>query len=270
MDTTERLYEIAKKPQISQVKCVVLDYDGTLTTLRKGWDKILSKYARQKINPGSSKTIPELEKRIRHLTDHAGGTTPKQLMSRLLKLIEDFGFVPKKDIKSIDDYALEYSVIFQSAIDKRLENFHEHSESYVIHGVRPMLNFLRSQQTLNYVVTGSATNAVSNELVKLEMENHFIDVYGASLETVGNLKEDAIKEIMARHKLANSEILIIGDGSTEMRAAKRLELPTIGIASDEHKGGLCRYKREMLLDLGAHIIIPDYTDFITLWDTLHN
>jgi phosphoglycolate phosphatase-like HAD superfamily hydrolase len=270
MNSKKLTFEVRSKPAISQIRCVVLDYDGTLTTLRRGWDKILSTYAREAINPGSAEVVPELEKSILYLTEHAGGTTPKQLMSRLVSLIEEFQFIPQEKIGSIDFYAREFSVIFQAAIDKRIENFHAEGESYVINGVRPLLEFLSGNKILNYVVTGSSKPAVSLELEKLEMMHHFIDVYGASLETIGNLKEDAIKEIMERHSLKASEILVIGDGSTEIRAAETFGLPSVGIASDEHTGGMCQGKRESLIKLGADVIIADYTHFEDLWAWLHS
>ena len=267
MDNIELTFEVREKPEISQIKCVVLDYDGTLTTLRKGWDKILSAYAREKVNPGSLEKIPELEEKLLHLTDHAGGTTPKQLMSRLVAIIDHFGFVKAAPI---DFYAKEYADHFNEQINDRVSNFHIDGESYVINGVRPMLKFLDEKKTINYVVTGSCTHAVTDELNKLLLDNHFKRVYGASLETIGNLKEDAIREIMDRHSLNNHEVLIVGDGSTEIKAADTLNLPSIGIASDEHSGGLCQRKRSNLLDLGAHVIIHDYSDFDKLWDWLHN
>ena len=266
----EKIFEISEKPIVSQIKCVVLDYDGTLTTLRRGWDVILNQYAQSTINPNSCNPVSGLEGSIRHLCEHAGGTTPRQLMTRLVALIEEYKLVPKNRIKTIDEYALKYTHIFQKAIDLRLTNFDEESEQYVIQGVRPLLQFLNKQSTVNYVVTGSNAHAVSKELNKLSMKQFFTQIYGATLETTGNLKENAIKEIMTRHALKKSEILVIGDGSTEIRAAKTLGLPSIGIASDEHKGGLCPNKRRSLLALGAHVIIADYSSFPDLWEWLHS
>ena len=74
---------------------------------------------------------------------------------------------------------------------------------------------------------------------------------------------------MARHSLQKHETLIVGDGSTEIRAAAKLDLPAIGIASNEHDGGVCPRKRQTLLDLGAHVIIHDYENFEDLWHWLH-
>ena len=74
---------------------------------------------------------------------------------------------------------------------------------------------------------------------------------------------------METHSLEKHETLIVGDGSTEIRTAVKMDLPSIGIASNEHEGGVCARKREMLLDLGAHVIIHDYENFEHLWDWLH-
>lgn len=261
-------FEILRKPKVSEIKCIVLDYDGTLTTLRKGWDIILSDYARQKINPLGLESAG-LEDEIRHLCAHAGGTTPKQLVSRLMAIMDKMNLIDKSEIKSIEFYAKDYADHFQVMIDERVKRFATESESYVIKAVRPMLDFISTKNTLNYIVTGSCEIAVKEELHKLEMMHHFERVYGASLEMDGNLKLDAMNEIMARHSLSPCEILVIGDGSTETRAAAELELPAIGIASDEHSGGLCAKKRDMLAELGAHAIIADYSGFQNVWNWLH-
>lgn len=269
MLTCEKSYfEVINKPQISSVRCVVLDYDGTLTTLRKGWDVILTDYANSKINP-YNKPCEGLDQAILHLTDHAGGTTPKQLMARLVKIMRQKQLVPQDEIQSIEYYAREYAEHFQKMINERVENFASASESYVIDAVRPMLDFISAKETVNYIVTGSCETAVTNELSKLEMLNYFSGVYGATIEMEGNLKMNAIREIMYKHSVKPCEILIIGDGSTEMKAARDMELPAIGIASDEHEGGLCQKKRKLLKDLGAHAIIADYKGFQNVWEWLH-
>ena len=269
MITSETAYfEILRKPKISEVKCIVLDYDGTLTTLRKGWDLILTDYAREKINPNGLE-CEGLDEEIRHLCAHAGGTTPKQLVSRLMAIMDKMNLVEKSDIKSIEYYAKDYADHFQEKIDERVKRFATESESYVIDAVRPMLDFIAEKKTINYIVTGSCEIAVKEELKKLEMMHYFERVYGASLEMDGNLKLDAMQEIIKRHGLSPCEVLIIGDGSTETRAAAELKLPAIGIASDEHSGGLCAKKRDMLVDLGAHAIIADYTGFEHVWNWLH-
>ena len=269
MITSQNSYfEVLKKPRVSNIRCVVLDYDGTLTTLRKGWDVILTDYANSRINP-YNKPCEGLEEAILHLTDHAGGTTPKQLMSRLMKLMRQMKLLPDSEIKSIEFYAKEYADHFQSMINERVANFSTASESYVIESVRPMLSFLSSKNTVKYIVTGSCETAVKDELHKLYMIGHFEGVYGATLEMEGNLKLNAINEIMARHEVKPCEILIIGDGSTEIRAAAELKLPAIGIASNEHDGGLCEKKRTLLKGLGADAIIADYSGFQYVWDWLH-
>ena len=74
------MFEIVQKPQISQIKCVILDYDGTLTTFRRGWEKILYNYAFEKICEGkqfstSKRTI--LESDVNKFVNAAGGSSPR-------------------------------------------------------------------------------------------------------------------------------------------------------------------------------------------------
>lgn len=260
------MIEYLEKPSVEKIKCVILDYDGTLTTFRKGWEFILYPYVRDRIDENHlAESNPELEKDLQHFVAHAGGTNPRQLMKRLADLIEKY----TGESESVEFYINDYGSIFNSEIQARVDGFNENSESYVISGVRDLLNFLKNREILNYVVTGSCAEAVSDELQKLEMADFFIDVYGANIHTVGNHKHEAIVEIMKRHNLTKQEVLIVGDGSTEMRVGKDMNLPALGIASDEHNGGLCENKRELLIGLGAHVVIPDYDRFSEVWNWLH-
>ena len=258
--------EYLERPEVDKIKCVILDYDGTLTTFRKGWEFILYPYVRDCIDKDHTAEVnPELEEDIQYFVAHAGGTNPRQLMGRLADLIKKY----TGQCESIEYYIKDYGKIFNGEIQRRVAEFSHNSEKYVIHGVRPLLDFLDENNVINYVVTGSCDKAVSDELSILEMSKYFKGVYGANAQTIGNHKEDAIEEIMATHNFGKTEVLIVGDGSTEIRAAKKMSLPSLGIASDEHNGGLCPQKREMLIDVGADVIVADYSNFDEVWNWLH-
>ena len=254
------------KPKISKVRAVVLDYDGTLTTFRRGWELILYPYVKIALDPSGEKENDKvLEEDLVDFVKHAGGTSPRQLMERLQALI--FKHTGAKE--SVDYYMSEYARVFNGELKKRVSSFNEDSESYVISGVRKLLAFLSEQKTENYVVTGSGTEEVCHELDVLKMSKFFHCVYGTNAESTGRHKVDSIQLILDEHDLRSDEVLIIGDGSTEARAAKELGLPFIGIASDEHNGGLCEKKRSLLKGIGSNAIISDYENFKDLWTWLH-
>ena len=100
-------------------------------------------------------------------------------------------------------------------------------------------------------------------------DNFFEKVYGTNLESPDSHKEDAVREIMFNHKLGKGEVLLVGDGSTEVRAAVKLGLAFLGIASDEFNGGVCMKKKRSLTTLGANVIIADYKNFLKVWKWLH-
>ena len=191
-------------------------------------------------------------------------------MNKMLELIHKFEIVPFNEIKSLDEYAVEYVAYFNEAVNKRLEKSYEDGDRYLIHGTREMLSYLKQENILCYVVTGSAKADVERELEILGLDHHFEQIYGASIDTEGNHKEEAIKEISERHSFKNCETLIVGDGSVEIRAANTLGIMSIGIASDEHEGGLCQRKRDALIEAGAEAIIADYENFAILWSQLHS
>lgn len=261
------MIEFLGKPRVEMIRCVILDYDGTLTTFRKGWEFILYPYVRDCIDKNHKpETNSQLEKDIQYFVAHAGGTNPRQLMKRLADLIEKY----TGQSESIEYYIKDYGAIFNGEIQKRVDGFNQDSEQYVISGVRELLDFLDKENVLNYVVTGSCDKAVNRELTKLDLSKYFLQVYGADSKTIGNHKEAAIEEIMRKHNLSQYEVLIVGDGSTEMRAAKKMNLPSLGIANDEHTGGVCPVKKEMLLDIGVHALVADYQNFEEVWNWFHD
>ena len=263
------MLEVLQIPQISTLKCVVLDYDGTLTTFRRGWEKILHAFASAKICDHEDFAAGNKEAAlddIDYFVAHAGGSNPRQLMSRLIELAKKYLFSVEMDLQSC---AEEYVEVFHQAINKRLNKCYENGESYLIKGTRQMLDFLNQRQIQCYVVTGSAENDVRNELEILQLGHHFCDVYGATLNTSGRHKEEALADIISLHSYKKCEMLMVGDGSVEIEAACNFGLPSLGIASDEHNGGLCERKRRHLIDAGAQLIAADYQHFPQMWNTMH-
>ena len=74
-----------------------------------------------------------------------------------------------------------------------------------------------------------------------------------------------IESIIRDNNLKKFEFAVIGDGPVEIREGKKKSGIAIGVASDEKKGyGLNLNKRRKLINAGADIIIPDFSEYQAL------
>jgi phosphoglycolate phosphatase len=71
-----------------------------------------------------------------------------------------------------------------------------------------------------------------------------------------------LETLMAERGLRGNEIACIGDGPTEILAARAVGALAIGVASDEveRSGQVNALKREHLIRAGADMIVADYRD----------
>ncbi len=69
-----------------------------------------------------------------------------------------------------------------------------------------------------------------------------------------------MRDLLSRHGIRSEALLGVGDGVVETQNMSSLGGLTIGVASDElERSGLCEpWKRERLIESGAHLVIPDY------------
>ena len=71
--------------------------------------------------------------------------------------------------------------------------------------------------------------------------------------------------------IPGSQLLGFGDGFAEIEAVKAVGGIAVAVASDEANNGSGRidaWKRNRLLEAGAHVVIPDYREAISLVDYL--
>ena len=74
-------------------------------------------------------------------------------------------------------------------------------------------------------------------------------------------KETVIKQIIAENDLTGAELVSFGDGFVEVELVSGIGGYAVGVATDEvRKKGVNPRKRERLLEAGAAVIIPDFSD----------
>jgi phosphoglycolate phosphatase-like HAD superfamily hydrolase len=85
-------------------------------------------------------------------------------------------------------------------------------------------------------------------------------IYGALDEREAHSKERIIQRILDEHHLFGDELLVVGDGPVEIRAARGRGAIALGVASNEvTRSGWNEHKIVRLSKASADLLIPDFS-----------
>lgn len=263
-----RIETITGRPPPRRLRHAIFDHDGTVSTIRQGWEAIMEPMMLQSIL-GSKRdqiddaTYARVVSTVRAFIDRTTGIQTLAQMKGLVGLVQEFGFVPTAEIR--DEHA--YKAIFNEELlamvagrIRQLESGELVSEDWQIKHARAMLERLRQNGVTLYLASGTDQADTEAEARRLGYA-HLFDggIYGA----VGNLqaeaKRDVLRRILETSGVRGDEIIVIGDGPVEIREGRRHGGYAVGIASDEvRRHGLNLRKRARLIRAGADIVIGDF------------
>lgn len=279
--SAETGFEIINRwPDDLNIRHAIFDHDGTISTLREGWEKIMAPMMiravlGEKFSGADESLLKQVEDRVNDLIDKTTGVQTLMQMKLLLDVIREFGFVPEDKI--LDEFG--YKEIFNREIllhvrerEEKLSNKTASVNDFTIKNVIQVLEKLYSSGVKLYLASGTDVADVKREAEILGYSNLFEGrIYGA----VGDLNKEAKKIVLdgILDMIGNSgkgEIATFGDGPVEIRETRKRGGITIGIASDEIKrSGLNPAKRTRLIKAGADIIIPDFSESDKLLNLLN-
>lgn len=254
--------ELIRDIQRGQFKYVLFDFDGTISLLREGWQGIMHPLMVEMIC-GDTEPTEEIRQRSTDFIDETTGIQTILQMEGLVKIVQEYGFVPEDQILDAQGYKQIYNDRLMIPVNERIARLASgelsQDDASVI-GSRDFVAQIAAQGPELYIFSGTNQDDVRNEANILGVDHHFIEIWGA-LRTIKEFsKEKILTEMIAKHDLHGPEVLIIGDGPVEIRLARENGCVSIGVASDEAKGGLDASKRERLIKVGADIIVPDFTE----------
>jgi phosphoglycolate phosphatase-like HAD superfamily hydrolase len=248
------------------VRFMLFDFDGTLSLIREGWQKVMIPYFVEELLQTPHHESPEQVEAI--VRDFVERLTGKQTIYQCFQLAEEVqkrGGTPKD--------ALTYKHEYLSRLWKRIEHRvaglksgQIEPDSLLLRGARPFLDALKARGVELYLASGTDLIYVKEEARALQIAQYFEPhIYGALDEYKNFSKQMIIEKLLRENNLSGSELAVIGDGYVEIENAKKVGGLAIGVASDEvHPGGLDTWKRRRLITAGADAIIPDYSELDTL------
>ena len=260
--------EIIKHPPANAgFRCALFDFDGTISLIREGWQEIMIPYfievLRQMPKAEEAAAIKET------VTTFVDRLTGKQTIFQCIKLNEEVvqrGGVPADP----GVYKAEYLRRLGSRIKNRLDELRSgcDPQKYLVPGSTRFLALLQKAGYNLYLASGTDEADVLAEAKLLGLEQYFgKHIYGARDNETACSKETVIRQIVAEHNLTGTELISFGDGFVEIELVAGIGGYTIGVATDEvRRQGVNQHKRKRLLEAGAAMIIPDFSEAEKLAD----
>lgn len=105
----------------------------------------------------------------------------------------------------------------------------------LVPGALPMLQGLKDRGTALYLNSGTATSALKTSARNLQIESFFKGILGSTAEQVGGSKVENLVYIQDQEKADRAHMLVVGDGDSDVEAARKFGCRFIGVAN-RHNG----------------------------------
>ncbi len=241
------------------VRAVLFDFDGTISTLRCGWERVMRPLMLEMISGGAWDAA--LEHEVDAYIDESTGI---QTIHQMKWLAER---AARSNPAAPDDpwwYKAEYNRRLMREVGKRVEALKsgaQSRESFLVAGSVPFLKALGERNVRLYVASGTDHPDVVNEAGALGLSHLFTLVAGAPVGSENCSKEAVIEKLISDEGLSGDEFCVAGDGKVEIRLGRAAGARTLGMATDEEAlSGVNPVKRERLIKAGADAIAGDFAD----------
>jgi len=269
---------VSEPPTGLAIRHAIFDHDGTISTLREGWEKIMEPMMIKAVLGDRFKTADaalygKVSARVRHLIDRTTGIQTLVQMRGLVELVEEFGCVPRGQILDARGYKEIYNVELKKLVDVRFAKLEKDElavDDFTIKGAVPFLEALHAAGIRLYLASGTDDADVRQEAERLGYAGLFT---GGIFGSVGDIAKDAKKMVIERILTeiggVHGHLASFGDGPVEMRETVKRGSYAVGVASDEVRGfGQNPEKRARLIRAGACAIVPDFSQWRRLWNFL--
>lgn len=262
------------------IQKVILDHDGTISTLREGWESVMLPVMIQaicgdKVTDLSTDEYNELNERCAQFIDETTGIQTIVQMQGLVEMVKKEGYIEESNIKTAAEYKSIYLDELMVSVNDRIKRFKRGERGvseYTMLGAMNLLNLLHEKNLTLYLASGTDEENVIEEASVLGYANRFNGgIYGSKGNEIGDAKKIVIERIIKESGSKGENLMVIGDGPVELREGRKVGALCIGVASDEiRRYGLNESKRERLIKAGAHFVIPDFSQLNYLSEIIFN
>lgn len=262
------------------IQHAIFDHDGTISTLREGWEHIMQPMMMKAIlgehfSDADEALYHKVHVRVIDFIDKTTGIQTLVQMKGLVELVKEFGLIPSNQI--LDEFG--YKEIYNDELLKmvrereaKLTRGELSIEDFTLKNAVLLLEKLYKAGVKLYLASGTDEVDVRNE-ARIMGYDHLFEggIYGA----VGDVTKEAKKIVLDRilntiGDSKNGQVAAFGDGPVEIRETRKRGGLTIGIASNEMKRhSLSESKRTRLIKAGADIVVPDFSQLPMLLQLLN-
>lgn len=126
----------------------------------------------------------------------------------------------------LDELVAKAGKVFDEYVQKRI------LEAGLVSGAMEMLESLSVQGLSLYLNSGTATDALKRSAANLKIDHFFNDILGSTKSKVDNLLS-----VVAREHTEPMNIVVVGDGDSDIKAAKEVGCGFIGVSNRWNKWG---------------------------------
>ncbi|WP_239625381.1 HAD family hydrolase [Paenibacillus sp. H1-7] len=250
---------------MGKFRAVLFDFDGTISTLRAGWECIMAPFMKEEIAGSRSLSAEEEERLDRDIAayiDQSTGIQTIYQMQWLADKVRSAGW--NETVKDEWAYKAVYNSRLLEQVMKRVDQLasgQSAADDYLIKGAADFIRTLHSRGLELYVASGTDHPDVVREAEVLGVAKYFRAIAGAPVGKADCSKEKVLRELMHDKGLAGHELAVIGDGKVEIRLAKEAGSLALGLASDEEaRTGIHPVKKQRLMAAGADWIAGDFVN----------
>jgi bifunctional ADP-heptose synthase (sugar kinase/adenylyltransferase)/phosphoglycolate phosphatase-like HAD superfamily hydrolase len=270
---------VSALPQRQTFTHVIFDHDGTLSTLRQGWESIMKPMMVRAILGGGEREADEALHAhvIASVHDYIDKTTGMQTLAQmkgLVNLVRRFRCVPEAEILDESGYKKMYNEELTALVSRRIQKLERgelSANDCVIKNASEFLNRLHHRRVVLYLASGTDREDLEREAEILGYRQLFGErIYGAVGDVSFEAKRMVLEKILADiGDTSRANILTFGDGPVEIRETHKKGGYAVGVASDEiRRYGLNTAKRTRLIEAGADLVVPDYSQIDQLLELL--
>ena len=280
--------EVAEqRTSVASYQFAVFDHDGTVSTLRHGWEAVMEPVMMHAImgnQYASAETalFERIQQRVQQFIEQSTGIQTIAQMDALVEMVHEFGLVPPEQRLDAWGYKRVYNDALMAMVEERLCRLQRgelDTGDFIMKGAVAFLSALRDRGVTLFLVSGTDEVDTIREATLLGYADLFSGgIFGAKPGSRADTKEEIIRTVLESLNKTGAEadrsvmapeagqtsvhFLVFGDGPVEIRLGRRYGGHSLGIAStEERRFGLNTTKRRRLIRAGAHTIVPDFSQW---------
>ena len=244
-------------------RCVVFDFDGTLSLLRGNWQGLMiPRMVEILAEIGTSESREALHALVAEFVTRLTGQPTMVQFEALCDEVARRGRPRPEARRYFDEYITR--LLAQTA--RRIaavQSGRVRADDLMVPGSRQLVERLAEAGTVVVISSGTELAHVQAETAVLGLDLFFGSrIFGPVENDPTFSKQAVLEQLMAEHGISGSQIACIGDGPAEILAARAVGALAVGVASDEidRSGSINQLKRDHLLRAGAEVIVADYRE----------